>query len=146
MMTHTYTPIPMPTLDCLHKTYFFTFTGAFFWHACGDTRNLRTYITSERRVFLVETVVLQTVLWDIRAWSARFLVYCSNSNGKCYLIKNKLLFAFSYRLQKVITDWRYLKTWTTESDIRSSEQGSFISQRFITGVASYLVLSLIRLV
>ena len=34
-------------------------------------------ISSVWRVFLVETVVLQTVLWDIRAWSARFLVlYC----------------------------------------------------------------------
>ena len=50
-------------------------TGTFPLHACGVTRNLRTYFTSVRRVFLVETVVVQTVLWDIRAWSARFLVF-----------------------------------------------------------------------
>ena len=43
-------------------------------YACGVTFNLRTYFTSVRRVFLVETVVLQTALWDILAWSARFLV------------------------------------------------------------------------
>ena len=43
-------------------------------HACGVTRNWRTYFISVRRVFLLETVVLQTVLRDIRAWSARFLV------------------------------------------------------------------------
>ena len=51
----------------------------FMWYdKCGgvwvDTRYLRTYFTSVRRVVLVETGVLQTVLWDIRAWSARFQV------------------------------------------------------------------------
>ena len=72
LMIHT----PMPTLDCLHSTYFsFTFTGAFPLHTWGVTRNWRTCFASVRRVFLVETVVLQTVLWDIRAWSARFLVF-----------------------------------------------------------------------
>ena len=55
MMTHT--PIPMPTLDCLHKYIFL----------------LRVY---RRRVFLVKTVVLQIVLWDIRAWRTRFLLFC----------------------------------------------------------------------
>ena len=63
MMTHTYThPYPYPRLIALHNTYFsFTFTGAFPLHACGVTRNRRTYFISVRRV-LVETVVLQTVL------------------------------------------------------------------------------------
>ena len=70
MMTH-----PYPRLVALQNTYFsFTFTGTFLLHACGVTRNWRTYFISVRRVFLVETVVLQTVLWDIRAWNARFLV------------------------------------------------------------------------
>ena len=58
MMTHTHTHI---WLRC--KTHFsFTFTGAFLLHACGVTRNWRTYFISVRRVFLVETVVLQSVL------------------------------------------------------------------------------------
>ena len=71
MMTHTCT-----RLVALQNTYFtFTFTGAFRLHACGVKRNWRTYFISVRRVFLVEIVVLQTVLWDIRAWIARFLVH-----------------------------------------------------------------------
>ena len=62
MMTHTYTH-PCPRLMACTNTYFsFTFTGAFLLHACGVTRNWRTYFTSVRRVFLEETVVLQTVL------------------------------------------------------------------------------------
>ena len=70
MMTHTHTHVWL-----LFTAHFsFTFTGAFPLHACGVTRNWRTYFISVRRVFLIETVVLQTVLWDIRAWSARFLV------------------------------------------------------------------------
>ena len=70
MMTHTYTH-PYSRLIALHNTHFsLTFTGAFPLHACGVTRNWRTYFISGRRVFLVETIVLQTVLWDIRAWSA----------------------------------------------------------------------------
>ena len=74
MMTHTYTH-PYPRLVALQNTYFsFTFRGAFLLHACGVKRNWRTYFISVRRVFLVETVVLQSALWDIRAWSARFLV------------------------------------------------------------------------
>ena len=81
VITLTYTHL-YPThvwLRC--TTYFsFTFTGAFPLHACGVTRNWRTYFISVRLVFLVQTVVLQTVLWDIQAWSARFLVlkfiYC----------------------------------------------------------------------
>ena len=73
---HTHTHLyPCPRLIAFTNTYFFfKFTGAFFSHACGDTRNFRTYFTSVRRVFLLETIVLQTVLWDIRAWGARFLV------------------------------------------------------------------------
>ena len=60
--THTYTH-PYPRLIALRNTYFsFTFTGEFPLHACGVTRNWRTYFISVRRVFLVETVVLQTVL------------------------------------------------------------------------------------
>ena len=72
MMTH---PYPCPRLIACTNLYFpFTFTGAFSLHAYGVTRNWRTYFTSVRRVFLVERDVLQTVLGDIRAWSARFLV------------------------------------------------------------------------
>ena len=56
--THSY-----PRLVALQNTYFSsTFTEAFLFHACGVTRNWRTYFISVRRVFLVETVVLQTVL------------------------------------------------------------------------------------
>ena len=90
-MTDTHTPMPNRDLTCAQthshisgrflystprsKTHFsFTFTGAFLLHTCGVKRNWRTYFISVRRVFLVETVVFQTVLWDIRAWSARFLV------------------------------------------------------------------------
>ena len=55
MMTHTYT-LPYPRLIALHNTYFsFTFTGALPLHACCVTHNWRTYFTSVRRVFLVET-------------------------------------------------------------------------------------------
>ena len=62
MMTHTYTH-PYPRLITLRNTHFsFMFTGAFLLHACGVTRNWSTYFISVRRVFLVETVVLQTVL------------------------------------------------------------------------------------
>ena len=70
--THTHTHTPMPTVDSLHKNTHSSFmlTGAFPLLA----RNLRTYFTSVGRVFFVETVVLQTVLLDIRAWSCRFLV------------------------------------------------------------------------
>ena len=84
-MTHTYTH-SYPRLVALQNTYFSsTFTEAFLVHACGVTRNWRTYFISVRRVFLVETVVLQTVLWDTRAWSARFLVIsryvCAHMRG-----------------------------------------------------------------
>ena len=62
MMTPTYTH-PYPRLIALHNTYIsFTFTVAFPLHACGVTRNWRTNFISVRLVFLVETVVLQTVL------------------------------------------------------------------------------------
>ena len=61
-MTHTYTH-SCPRLVALQNTYFSpTFTEAFLFHPCGVTRNWRTYFISVRRVFLVETVVLQTVL------------------------------------------------------------------------------------
>ena len=92
MMTHTY---PCPRLIACTNTYFsFTFTGAFSLHAIGVTCKWRTYFTSVRRVFLVETVVLQTVLWDIRAWSARFLVgggiiFCmSGERDWCHIQEN----------------------------------------------------------
>ena len=52
----------------------FTLIGAFSLHAYSVTRNFRTYFTNVGRVFLVETVVLQTVRRNIWAWSARFLV------------------------------------------------------------------------
>ena len=75
---HTH-PYSCPRLIACTNTYFsYTFTGAFPLHVCGVTRNLRPYLSyfiSVRRVFLVEIVILQTVLWDIRAWSARFLVF-----------------------------------------------------------------------
>ena len=78
LMTHAYMhPYPCSRLIACTNTYFFTFTGAFPLHACGVTRNWCTYFTSVWRVFLVEAVVLQTVLWDIRAWSARFVVFVS---------------------------------------------------------------------
>ena len=59
MMTHTHS---CPRLIGYTNTYFyFTFTGAFPLHTCGVTRSWRIYFTSVRLVFLVETVVLQTV-------------------------------------------------------------------------------------
>ena len=59
-MTHIH---PYPRLVALQNTYFsFTFTGAFLLHARGVTRNWRTYFISVRRVFLLETVVLQTTV------------------------------------------------------------------------------------
>ena len=85
MMAHTYTPIPMPTLDCLHKHLFLLHAyRSVFSQACSDTHNLHTYFTSMRRVCLVETSVLQTVRWDIRPWSARFLV---NVWTACFLFE-----------------------------------------------------------
>ena len=64
MMTDTHTYLyPCPRLIACTNTYFsFSSTGAFPLHAIGVTRNLRTYFTSVRRVFLVETVVLQTTV------------------------------------------------------------------------------------
>ena len=79
-MTHTYRHLYPRFIVCTDAYFFFMFTGAFPLHACSITYNLRTYFTSVRRVFLVETVVLQTALWDIRAWSARFLVKYSCMN------------------------------------------------------------------
>ena len=69
------TLIPIPTLDSLHKR-------PFLLHAYWSVSLTRTqhytqfafFYSSVGRVFLVETVVLQTVLWDIRAWIARFQV------------------------------------------------------------------------
>ena len=61
-MAHTYTH-PYPHLVVLQNIYFsFTFTGAILLHVCSVTRNWHTYFISVRRVFLVETVILQTVL------------------------------------------------------------------------------------
>ena len=74
--THIQTHITLATLDCLHKHLFLLHVyRSIPLHTCGvTTLNWSTYFTSVQRVFLVETVVLQTVLWDILAWSARFLV------------------------------------------------------------------------
>ena len=44
-------------------------------HAALHAACVTTYCTSVRRVFIVETVVLQKVLRDIRAWSVHFLVF-----------------------------------------------------------------------
>ena len=97
-MTHSY-----PRLVALQNTYFSsTFTEAFLFHACGVTRNWHTYFISVQRAFLVETVVLQTVLWDIRAWSARFLVISSCFVTVFHSIQSANLF---YRLRR-INYWR----------------------------------------
>ena len=73
MTTNTH---PYSHLIAYTNTHFcFTLTGAFPLHTCSNTRNLRTHFTCMGRVFFVETAVLQTVLWDIRAWSTLFLVY-----------------------------------------------------------------------
>ena len=84
--THTYL-YPCPRLIiCINTYFFFTFTGAFFLHACGDTRNLRNYFTSVRRVFLVERVVLQTILWDIRAWSTLYYFFVLFSSLQYFML------------------------------------------------------------
>ena len=44
-------------------------------HACSVTRNSHICFTSVGWVFLVETVALHSVLWDIRACRACFLVH-----------------------------------------------------------------------
>ena len=77
MMTHTYThPYPCPRLIVCTITYFsFTLTRAFPLRSCSVTRNWRAYYKRVRRVFLVETVILQTVLGDIQGWSTRFLFF-----------------------------------------------------------------------
>ena len=112
MMTHTYTH-PCPRVIALHNTYFSSmFTGAFPLHACDVTRNWRTYFISVRRVFLVETVVLQTVLWDIRAWSARFLDLVI---GMKLLIVNNLMRHSLLRLETALAIMKLLKVpchWT----------------------------------
>ena len=88
MMTH---PYPCPRLIACTNTYVFMFTGAFPLHAYGVTCNLCSYFTSVWRVFLVKTVVLHTVLWDIRAWSARFLgFYLSQPLPYWALLSNRL--------------------------------------------------------
>ena len=77
--THTHTSI-----NCLHKKHIatprcassFAITGASALHTYRViTRNLCIYFISLGRVFLVEMIVLQTMLFDIRAWSACFLLY-----------------------------------------------------------------------
>ena len=72
--THTHAWLPAQTHIHLVARSFFSLTGASPLHECSVTLDLRTYFTSVEWVFLVETIVLQSVLWDIRAWSARFLV------------------------------------------------------------------------
>ena len=47
---------------CTNTHYSLTPTGVFLLHVYSVTRNLRTYFTSVRQVFLVETGVLQTIL------------------------------------------------------------------------------------
>ena len=66
--SHTHTALLAPT----HIP--FMITGTFPLYAYNVTRNLYTYFLSVWRVFLVETLILQTVLWDIFEWSARFIV------------------------------------------------------------------------
>ena len=77
----TYIHIRILTLDCLQKhtctTWLLrtsmTLAETFSLHAGSVTHNLHTYFTSVGQVFLVEMIVLQTVLWDIWALSASFL-------------------------------------------------------------------------
>ena len=54
----------IPTLDCLHKHTLLShgYRSVSLLYACSVTRNLQTYYTRVGRDFLVETVVLQTVL------------------------------------------------------------------------------------
>ena len=56
-MTHTCT-LSYPCLRliaCVNTYLFFTFTGASPLHACGVTRNWRTYFISVRQVIIVES-------------------------------------------------------------------------------------------
>ena len=54
---------PFTRLIACTNTYFsLTFTGAFPLHGCGVTRSLGTYFISVRLVFLLEMIVLQSVL------------------------------------------------------------------------------------
>ena len=73
-MTPTYTHPYKSLIACtnvhLEAHSSFTLSEVFTLHGCSITRDLRTV----GRVFLVESVVLQTVLWNIRAFSAHFLV------------------------------------------------------------------------
>ena len=73
--THTYTPIPMHTLDCLHKhTLLHVYRGVFL-------ARIRRYTQLAYLFHQCATGLLSRdgriadVLWDIRAWSARFLVF-----------------------------------------------------------------------
>ena len=73
-MTDTYTHPDSRLTACTNTHSSFTLTGAFPLHTCSITCNFCTYFTHVGRVFLVETVILQTVLLDIRAWSTSFYV------------------------------------------------------------------------
>ena len=64
-----------------HTTRTVALQNTYFSCTHVVTRNWRTYFISVRRVFLVDTVVLQTVLWDIRAWIACFLVFWNLSQS-----------------------------------------------------------------
>ena len=75
------TRIPVPTLDCLHKQTYtlwrvpLSYIQERFPYAHAALHvTLHTYFTNVGRV-LIQIVVLQTVLWDIRGWIIRFLVY-----------------------------------------------------------------------
>ena len=56
---HTHTPIPM--LDCLYKHSLILDLQECLPYTGRTTRNLRTCFTSMGQIFLLETVVLQTV-------------------------------------------------------------------------------------
>ena len=70
--THTHTYTHASWLAQTHSS--FTLTGAFPLHASSITINLCTYSTSVEASLLSRDGLLQSVLWDIRAWSARYLV------------------------------------------------------------------------
>ena len=56
-------PYSCPRLIACTNTHFsFTFTEAFPLHACSITSNFRSYFTVVGRVYLVETIILQTLL------------------------------------------------------------------------------------
>ena len=80
----------------------FTLTVVFPLHACTVSRNLRTYFTMVGRVFLVETVVLQTVLWDIRACNTCFLV----GNLATWKISPAEILPYRKLVSRILSTWK----------------------------------------